>query len=163
MQAHPPAEPRSSARASPRRQCGCQWPWLAALASVRLAVMESAVSSSCRVLPGLKGACSEPLFASERRRRGAQYGLFNVTSYPVYNNCSDYAAAVVKAYPRTRVTSVDNVTVVARGGPDSVQLPVTRVGSQPPQQGARARLPAAAWRGQLGKGQGQGRHLPGPA
>jgi len=86
----------------------------------------------------------------QRGAGAAQYGLFNVTSYPVYNNCSAYAAAVVTAYPRTRVTSVDNVTVVARGGPDSVQLPVTRVGSQPPQQGARACLPAAACRGWLG-------------
>jgi len=82
----------------------------------------------------------------------------------VYNNCSDYAAAVVKSYPRTHVTSVNNVTVVARGGPDSVQLPVTRVGSQPPEQGARARLPAAAYRGRLGRGWGgrdgicQGQH-----
>ncbi|KAK9842248.1 hypothetical protein WJX81_002584 [Elliptochloris bilobata] len=60
----------------------------------------------------------------------SEYGVFNVTSYPVYDNCTSYTSAVTARYPRTIVTSVNNVTVLVRGGPDTLRLPVTNPGSE---------------------------------
>lgn len=62
-----------------------------------------------------------------------------MTSYPVYDNCVNYTAAITAQYPGTRVDSVNNLTVLVRGGPDTVQLPVHTVGTQ--QQGGGPRLP----------------------
>lgn len=56
----------------------------------------------------------------------------------MYDNCTDYTAVISARYPGTRVDSVNNLTVLIRGGPDTVQLPVTTVGSE--QQGVVAHL-----------------------
>lgn len=52
----------------------------------------------------------------------------------MYDNCTAYTQSITSQYPDARVTSVNNVTVLVRGGPGTLNLPITNVVSG--QQGA---------------------------
>lgn len=55
----------------------------------------------------------------------------------MYDNCSSYTQSITSRYPDARVTTVNNVTVLVRGGPGTLQLPIDDLFTK--QQGAAPR------------------------